>query len=102
MAVVFTIVLLWRLEERLRDKAVMCLMVLAACASEAIMFFSPTMYASGARVYFMSQILLWLVIGRLSGKLLERVSGWWLTGVLAVAGAVNFISGISTMLSCLR
>ena len=102
MAVVFTIVLLWRLEERLRDKAVMCLMVLAACASEAIMFFSPTMYASGARVYFMSQILLWLVIGRLSGKLLERVSGWWLTGVLAVAGAVNFISGISTMLSYLR
>lgn len=101
MAVVFTIVLLWRLEERLRDKAVMCLMVLAACASEAIMFFSPTMYASGARVYFMSQILLWLVIGRLSGKLLERVNGWWLTGVLAVAGAVNFSSGISTMLSYL-
>ncbi len=102
MAVVFTIVLLWRLEERLRDKAVVCLMVLAACASEAIMFFSPTMYASGARVYFMSQILLWLVIGRLSGKLLKRVSGWQLAGVLAVAGAVNFISGISTMLSYLR
>ena len=101
MAVVFTIVLLWRLEEWLRDKAVMCLMVLAACASEAIMFFSPTMYASGARVYFMSQILLWLVIGRLSGKLLKRVSGWQLAGVLAVAGAVNFISGISTMLSYL-
>lgn len=102
MAVVFTIVLLWRLEERLRDKAVVCLMVLAACASEAIMFFSPTMYASGARVYFMSQILLWLVIGRLSGKLLKRVSGWQLAGVLAVAGAVNFISGVSTMLSYLR
>lgn len=102
MAVVFTIVLLWRLEERLRDKAVMCLMVLAACASEAIMFFSPTMYASGARVYFMSQILLWLVIGRLSGRLLKRVSGWQLAGVLAAGGAVNFISGISMMLSYLR
>lgn len=98
----FTVVLLWKLEEQLRDKVTLCLMVLAACASEAIMFFSPTMYASGARVYFMAQILLWLVIGRLCGKLSEHGSGWKPLGVLGIAGAVNFITGIPMMLSYLR
>lgn len=102
LAVIFTIVLLWRLEEQLRDKMTMSLMVLAACASEAIMFFSPTMYASGARVYFMAQILLWLLIGRLCGKLSEQVRGWKVLGLLGIAGAVNFISGVPVLVSYLR
>lgn len=101
-AVVFTVVLLWKLEERLLDKVTMGLMVLAACASEAIMFFSPTMYASGARVYFMAQILLWLAVGRLGEKLLERSNGWLLIGIIGVAGVANFISGAAIMLQYIR
>ena len=100
LAVAFTLVLLWKLGDRMRDKVVMVLMVLASCASEAILFFSPTMYASGARVYFMSQILLWLLIGWICQKLLdsERNSEWFPVAVIGVAGIVNFISGVSTMM----
>lgn len=50
----------------------------------------------------MAQILLWLVIGRLCGKLSEHGSGWKPLGVLGIAGAVNFITGIPMMLSYLR
>lgn len=99
LAIVFTVALMWKLGDRLRDKMTMGLMVLAACASEAIMFFSPTMYASGARVFFMSQILLWLLVGWISEKLLDSSREWLLVGIVGVAGVVNFISGVSTMMS---
>ena len=94
-AILFTLVLLWQVEERLRDKVVMCLCILAACASEAIMFFSPTMYASGARVYFMAQILLWLVIGRMCEKVFRQNREIWPVVLVAAAGAVNVISGVA-------
>lgn len=90
-AVVYTMVLLWQAEEEVPGKMVMVLMVLAACASEAIMFFSPTMYASGDRVFFVAQILLWLILGRLVSKLDRE----WLPVMLVGAGGVlNFIHGL--------
>ncbi len=100
-ALVFTLVLLWHLEQGLRDKAVAALLVLAACASEAIMYFSPTMYASGARVFFVAQILLWLTLGRLCGKLFKQQGDWPLVALVGAAGVLNFINGIPTLLKYL-
>lgn len=90
-AVVFTMVLLWQIGEELRDKALMVLMVLAACASELLMFFSPTMYASGDRVLFVAQILLWLILGRLVSKL-DR--DWPPAMLVGVGGVLNAIHGL--------
>ena len=117
-ALVFTLALLWRLERKPKDKAAAVLLLLAACASEAIMYFSPTMYASGARVFFVAQVLLWLVLGRLSGKLLSAFEfseagtgaavkgtgsrrGWALAALVFTAGMLNFVSGIPTLLQYL-
>lgn len=100
-AVVFTIILLWHVEEKLLDRIVDGLLVLAACASEAIMFFSPTMYASGPRVYFMTQILLWLLIGRVAGKLLQDKREFIPVLVVIGAGIVNVISEIPTVMQFL-
>lgn len=90
-AVVFTLVLLWQTGEELREKVIMVLMVLAACASELLMFFSPTMYASGDRVLFVAQILLWLILGRLVSKL-DR--GWLPVMLVGAGGVLNFIHGL--------
>lgn len=101
-AVVFTVVLVWQIEAELKHRTMAALLILAACASEAIMFFSPTMYASGDRVFFVAQILLWLLIGRLCGKLLDEEPVWlrdWLVVILVgIAGALNTLSGISTVM----
>lgn len=90
-AVVFTLVLLWQTGEELREKVIMVLMVLAACASQLLMFFSPTMYASGDRVLFVAQILLWLILGRLVSKL-DR--GWLPVILVGAGGVLNFIHGL--------
>ena len=97
----FTIVLLWHIEEKLRDKVVAALMILAACATEAIMFFSPTMYASGARVYFMAQILLWLLVGRLCTKVLHDRKELPIVVLIAAAGILNVVNGVTVVLSYL-
>lgn len=98
LAVVLTLAILWQTEEELTDRCTMCLCVLAAVASEAIMFFSPTMYASGARVYFVAQILLWLVMGRLCEKVLHREHTVWPVVFAAAAGAVNAVSGLAVVM----
>lgn len=100
-AVLFTLFLLWSLMDRLRDRVICCLLLLAACASEAIMYFSPTMYASGARVYFVAQILLWLIIGILAQQLIRRGKAAQVILLLTLAGLLNAAAGIPTVLSYL-
>lgn len=94
----FTLAALLALQESLCQRLHMVLLVLAACASESILYFSPTMYASGPRVYFMAQILLWLLAGMLGEKLVRRgklqiliLAG--LGGVLNVVCSLELVMG---------
>ena len=95
-AVLFTLVLLWLLGETLLERMQLTLLLLAACASEALMYFSPTMYASGARVYFMAHVLLWLLVSLLGEKLIRR--GRIQAPVIAgAAGVLHVVCGISVI-----
>lgn len=53
-ALVFTFFYLWKVSER---QIIVLLVYLAGIASEAVLYFSPTMYASGARVYYLTDLL---------------------------------------------
>lgn len=59
LAVAFTVPFLWNIS---RKSIKVLLLFAAAIASECIMFFSPTMYASGERVYYVTSLLLLLII----------------------------------------
>lgn len=66
VALIFTFVYLWKITGH---KITLLLAYLAGIASEAIMYFSPTMYASGARVYYLTDLLYLYIILTLSMKL---------------------------------
>ena len=80
-------------------KLLKILIYLAGIASEAIMFFSPTMYASGARVYYLTDILylfiiLCLVLGVRDKK--------WQNGIYVCCvalGLINFIAQFRVFMS---
>ena len=59
--------------------------------SEAIMFFSPTMYASGARVYYLTDLLYLFVILCLAFGLKEERRRNILYAVCAGFGVLNFV-----------
>lgn len=66
VALIFTFAYLWKITGH---KITLLLAYLAGIASEAIMYFSPTMYASGARVYYLTDLLYLYIILTLSMKL---------------------------------
>ncbi len=88
LALLYTAVFLWRASG---CQITLLLAYLAGIASEAIMFFSPTMYASGARVYYLTNILYLFVILSLAFGI--RKVRWRnaMYGILASLGAVNFL-----------
>lgn len=92
-ALLFTLALLWILGEGVLEKLQLTLLLLAACASEGIMYFSPTMYASGPRVYFMAEILLWFLAGLLGAKLLRQGK----VQILLIAGAAGILNVVCSM-----
>ncbi len=81
VAILYTLLLLWQTGKNLVERVLYQLLFLAALASEAILYFSPSMYASGARLYLTAQLLLWLLIGKLLGELLsgKQFSPVWKT-----------------------
>jgi hypothetical protein len=86
-ALLFTFAYLWKISG---FQVTLLLAYLAGIASEAILYFSPTMYASGARVYYLTDwlflfIILCLILGQKSKKL-QKIA----CGVLAAAGIWNF------------
>lgn len=85
-------VFLWKVGESLLEKCVMVLMLLASLASAAVMYFSPTMYVSGARVMFVTAVLLWLLTGILFAKVKNYRLQSVITGYVAVAGVANVIA----------
>ncbi|MCI9307344.1 MAG: HAD hydrolase-like protein [Lachnospiraceae bacterium] len=89
----------------LLHRCFLVLLLLAGLASDGIMFFSPTMYASGARVHFMEHILLWILVCLLAWRTregcLEKESRKcrFLPGLILLGlGVINIISGIPTIL----
>lgn len=103
--VLWTLWGLWQLEEDLLHRCFFVLLLLAGLASDGIMFFSPTMYASGARVHFMEHILLWMLVCLLAWRTREGCPGEesrkcrFLPGLILLGlGVINIISGIPTIL----
>ena len=94
-AVVFTLVFLWQVSE----KSVFVIMVyLGGIASEAILYFSPTIYASGARVYYLTDLMyIFLILWMLLRIKSERKKNILVIG-LFLLGIVNFLSQYSVML----
>lgn len=94
-ALIYTFVFLVRVSG---CQITLLLAYLAGIASEAIMFFSPTMYASGARVYYLTDILyLFLILCLIFGL---RKAKWrnCMYGLLVAGGIVNFVFQIPVFL----
>lgn len=72
VAVVVTLVLLWQAGENLLLKITQELIFLGGLACSAIMYFSPTIYASGERVFFMMEIMFWLLLLVLLAQLYQK------------------------------
>lgn len=94
-ALVFTFLFLWRVS---RCQITLLLAYLAGIASEAIMFFSPTMYASGARVYYLTDLLYLFVILALTFGLKEEKKRNLMYGILVALGVLNFIFQLPVVL----
>lgn len=97
-ALIYTFVFLWRVSG---CQITLLLAYLAGIASEAIMFFSPTMYASGGRVYYLTDILYLflmfaLAFGVSDGK---RRNGIYI--VCVVLGILNFIAQMPVFVTML-
>lgn len=94
-AVLFTMVLLWKVTGH---SVFISMVFLGGIASEAVLYFSPTIYASGARVYYLTDlmylfIILWMVMHMDS----EKKKNLFIAGVV-VLGVANFLSQYSIML----
>lgn len=94
-AVLFTMVLLWKVTGH---SVFISMVFLGGIASEAVLHFSPTIYASGARVYYLTDlmylfIILWMVMHMDS----EKKKNLFIAGVV-VLGVANFLSQYSIML----
>ena len=94
-AVLFTLVLLWKVTGH---SVFISMAFLGGIASEAVLHFSPTIYASGARVYYLTVlmylfIILWMVMRMDS----EKKKNLFIAGAAAL-GIINFLSQYSIML----
>ena len=86
-ALLFTLPFLCRMSNK---HITLMLAYLAGIASEAIMYCSPTMYASGARVYYLTDLLYLFIILTLAFSLKKALEKWILWGLL-VAGVWNLV-----------
>lgn len=87
-ALVFTFVFLWRVSG---CQITLLLAYLAGIASEMIMFFSPTMYASGARVFYLTDLLYLFIILALLFGIREKKVRNVLCAVLLGLGVFNVL-----------
>lgn len=97
-ALVYTFVFLWRVSG---CQITLLLAYLAGIASEAIMFFSPTMYASGGRVYYLTDILYLFIMFCLTFGVrdVKRRNGVY--ALCVVLGILNFVNQIPVFVSML-
>lgn len=98
VALVFTFIFLSKISG---FQVTLLLAYLAGIASEAIMYFSPTMYASGARVYYLTDILYLFIMLCLSMELKETKRRNIYYGILAVLGIGNFLFQLPVFLKAM-
>lgn len=72
---------------------------LAGIASEAIMYFSPTMYASGARVYYLTDLLYLFIILCLSLGISGKGARNVFYGMLTCMGILHFLYQVPLFLA---
>ena len=89
IALVFTLVFLWRVSG---EEKILLLAYLAGIASEAILFFSPTMYASGARIFYLTDLLYLFIVLVLIFGLREKRARHAAYGMVLMLGIVNAAS----------
>lgn len=95
LATVFTIPFLWKV-----SKSSMVLLVFAAAiASECVMYFSPTIYASGERVYYMTSLLFIFIMIQFLLKLKSEKMKNLFTVVIVVLGMLNLLTQAAEVVS---
>lgn len=94
LALVFTFAFLWKVSE---FDVTLLLVYLAGIASEAILFFSPTMYASGARVYYLTDLLYLFLILCLSFRMKKKMRNRFYAGMAAL-GILNVLFQVPVFL----
>lgn len=95
---VIQLFLLWCAGDSLFERMTLELLFLAGIACTMIMYFTPTIYASGGRVLFMMEILFWyLMIYLTRTRSKERLKNLIL--VFLLLGAIQFFRGFSYMSS---
>lgn len=72
LLILLALYLLWETGNDRREKNFWTLIFLASLASGAVMYFSPTMYASGPRVMFVTAVMQWLLVG----VLFSQIKNW--------------------------
>lgn len=91
-ALVFTVFYVWYAKKY----AVLPLCFLAGVAAEAVMYFTPTMYASGERVFFAANVMIYLIILWLSAELEEKRRRFFAL-TLCVFGCLHFVSQLAVL-----
>ena len=86
-ALVYTLVLLVLAA---RAPVTMALVYLAGIASEAIMYFSPTMYASGARVFYLTDLCVIFLTAGLFLQIENTKRRRWAFGLALFTGILHF------------
>ena len=71
---------------------------LGAIASETVMILSPTIYSSGARVFFLAGVMLMFIILSLLENLRKEKLGIPYAAILVVMGIANFLGQIPRLL----
>ena len=75
---------------------VMPLCLMAGIATEAVMYFSPTMYASGERLLFAANVVIYLIILWIAKEMMEKRRKAFIM-TLCAFGCLNFASQLSVL-----
>lgn len=98
LALIFTAYFLWKVSNR---SLLILLIYLGAVASEGIMIFSPTIYSSGERVFFLAGLMLWIIAMLLYEKLPKGKMRVFYMSVLICIGVGNFVLQIPELMTML-
>lgn len=91
VALLFTCILIWKVS---KHSVVLVLAWLGGIASEAIMHFSPTIYASGARVYYLTDWMCMFIMLAMAFKIPEKKWRDLFYSIMAGLGVWNVLHQI--------
>lgn len=98
LAMLFTLFFLWEVS---REKLLVILIYMGAVASEVILIFSPAIYSSGERVFFLAGLMLMFIIMMLYEALPKGKVRMCYVSALAVLGVGNLILQAGELLAML-